>query len=229
MKRRLLFFAILFLAMNVNAQSGFSLSAFGGVNGSGVKIKEDVFNMQGYTDMNAGFAAGVKVQYEFRKPLLVEVQSFYNRCSYGITVPNTNMMEHVDFYMDFISVPVLVGYNFYLGEKESFSISPKVGIVPSFFVNSFARFEKEKYDTKVDNKVDWRAMLELEFSWKINNLISVFMNVDGRAGWGIITYSNISDFVDNYSAPGVRNYVLSGNVGVKFKLTNREQEVYEFY
>lgn len=226
MKRQLLFCIMLFLAINVNAQSGFSLSVFGGVNGSGVKIKDDVYNMQGYTKMKAGFAAGLKVQYEFKKPLLVEVQSFYNRCSYGITVPNTNMMKHVDFYMDFISVPVLVGYNFYLGEKESFSISPKVGVVPSFFVYSFARFENEKYDTKVDNKVDWRVMFELEFSWIINNLISVFVDLDGRTGWGIITYS---DIFDNYSAPGVRNYVLSGNVGVKFKLTNREQEVYEFY
>lgn len=229
MKKISIFIIMLFLAMNVSSQSGFSLSVFGGVNGSGVKIKDDVYNMQGYTKMKAGFAAGLKVQYELRKPLLVEVQSFYNRCSYGITVPNTNMMEHIDFYMDFISVPVLVGYNFYLGEKESFSISPKVGIVPSFFVNTYANYHEEKYDTKVDNKVDWRIMLELEFSWKINNLISVFMDLDGRTGWGIITYSNISDIVDNYSAPGVRNYVLSGNVGVKFKLTNREQEVYEFY
>ena len=229
MRKQSIFLIVLFFALNVNAQSGFSLSAFGGVNGSGVEIKDDVFKMQSYTGMKTGFAAGLKVQYEFRKPIVVEVQSFYNKCGYNLTIPNTNMMEHIDFYMNFISVPILVGYNFYIGEKENFSISPKVGLVPSFFVNTYANYHEEKYDTKVDNKVDWRGMVELEFSWKVNSLVSVFLNLDGRAGWNLITFSNVSEFVADFAAPGVYNYVISGNIGVKFKLTNREQEVYEFY
>lgn len=228
MKKISIFIILFVFALNVNAQGGISLSPFAGVTGSGVRIKDDVFNMQDYTGMKAGFAAGFKFQYEFDKPFLIEVQPFYNRCGYSLMIPG-NMMEQIDFYMDFVSVPILLGYNFYIGEKEIFSISPKVGFVPSFFVNTFAKYKGDKFDTKVDNKVDWRAMLQLEFAWKINKLVSVFMNLDGRAGWSIITYSNISEIISHYSDPGVYNYVLSANVGVKFKLTNREQEVYEFY
>jgi len=228
--KRLYFIVVLFVvALNVKAQGGISLSAFGGVNGSGVKIKDDVFKMQDYTDMKTGFAAGLAFQYEFSTPVLFEIQTFYNRCGYGLTIPGTNLTEHIDFYMDFISVPFLIGYNFYIGEKENFSISPKIGLVPSFFVNTFAKYHGEKYDTKVDNKVDWRGMFELEFAWRVNNLLSIFLNFDARAGWTVITYSDISRIVAEYAAPGVYNYVFSGNVGLKFKLTNREKDVYEFY
>lgn len=96
-------------------------------------------------------------------------------------------------------------------------------------MNTFAKYQDAEFDTKVDNKVDWRGILELEFTWKVNRLMSVFMNVNGRAGWGIITYSNISDFVSDWKDPGIYNYVVSGNLGLKFKITNREKEVYEFY
>ena len=220
---------LLVLALGVKAQEGFSISPFVGFAGSGIGIKNDNENVQSYTGMKVGFVGGLKFQYEFAKPFLVEFQSFYNRCGYSLTVPETGMSEHIDFYMDFISIPFLVGYNFYVGENDNFIISPKVGIAPNIFVNTFAKYQDAEFDTKVDNKVDWRGILELEFTWKVNSLMSVFMNVNGRAGWGIITYSNISDFVSDWKDPGIYNYVVSGNLGLKFKITNREKEVYEFY
>lgn len=228
MKKISTFIIILIIALNINAQSGFSLSVFGGVNGSGVEIKDDVFKMQDYTGMKTGFSAGLKVQHEFKKPFLVELQSFYNKCGYSLTIPETNLMERIDFSNDFISVSLLLGYNFYLGENDNFSISPKVGVVPSFFVNTSAEFQGENYDAKVDNKVDWRCVLELELAWKVNSVISIFVNVNGRDGWDIITYSNIANVVEGYEIPGIRQYVITGNAGVKIKLTNRDKEFYEF-
>lgn len=229
MKKLSILIVLFVLALNVSAQGGISLSAFGGVNGSGVRIKDDVFKMQDYTNMKTGFSAGIKFQYEFRVPLLLEFQTFYNKCGYSLTIPETNLQEHIDFYIDFVSIPFLIGYNFYIGEQENFSISPKIGIVPSFFAHTYAKYHDEKFDTKIDNKVDWRGMFELEFAWKVNRLISIFLNFDARAGWTVITYTDISKIVENYAAPGVYNYVFSGNLGIKFKLTNREKEVYEFY
>lgn len=229
MKKFFTLVILLALAFGVKAQEGLSLSPFVGVIGSGIKVKDDKANIQGYAGMKAGFEGGLKLQYEFASPFIIEFQTFYNRCGYSLTIPETGMNEQVDFFMDFISIPLLIGWNFYIGEQENFIISPKVGISPNIFVNTFAKYQDTKFDTKVDNKVDWRAILELEFTWKVNKLLSIFLNVNGRAGWGLITYTNISEYIHGWKEPGIYNYTISGNLGLKFKLTNREKDVYEFY
>jgi len=229
MKKFYTLIILLALVFSVKAQEGFSISPFVGVAGSGIKIKDDKANIQGYAGMKAGFEGGLKFQYEFATPFIIEFQTFYNRCGYSLTVPETGMNEYIDFTMDFISIPFLFGYSIYIGEKENFIISPKVGISPNIFVNTFAEYQDIKFDTKIDNKVDWRGMLELEFTWKVNNLLSIFLDVNGRAGWGLITYTNISEYIRDWKEPGIYNYVISGNLGLKFKITNREKDVYEFY
>lgn len=229
MKKFKLLIILFALALTVKAQEGLSVSPFVGVAGSGIIIKNDVVNIQGYSGMNAGFEGGIKVQYEFSTPITFEIQTFYNRCGYSMIIPHTGMNKEIDFYMDFLSVPFYVGYNIYVGEKENFIISPKVGISPNIFLNTYAQFNDREIDTNVDNVIDWRASLELEFTYKINNLLSLFFDVNARAGWGIITYTNISDIVSEWREPGIYNYVVSGNLGLKFKLTNREKEIYEFY
>jgi len=222
---------MLVLALGVKAQGGFYIAPFVGIDGSGVTIKNDVYNMQGYTGMKAGFTGGARFQYEFTTPVLLEFQTFYNRCGYSLTIPETGLQEHVDFYLDFLSIPLLIGYNIYIGENENFVISPKAGISPNIVLSTFAKYHDLKVDTKIDNKIDWRGMLELEFAWNVNELLSVFFSIDGRAGWNIITYSNMAEISPLLKGTGVYNYVFTGNLGVKFKLSNRENKdrIYEFY
>lgn len=228
MMKKLSLFIVMLVAMTigVKAQGHFVLPTIG-YNLSDVAVSNCTLEIPGLIDLDAkdylisrlGFSAGLNYRYEFRKPFIVEAGIYYNNYGYGmkdIKQMGTKILWNYDLRISHFSVPVMFGYKFVIGKSKKFSITPKVGLQ---FGSYLKVYEKYKYLTMMgegeydesysfDDGFDVAEMVGVDFSWRLNEILDIFVNVNNR-----FSFKNIVE--NDYNDAKMFNYTFGANVGVK--------------
>ena len=231
MMKKLSLFVVMLVAMTVGvkAQGHFILPTIG-YNLSDVSVSNCKIEITGVMNLDAedyltsrfGFSAGLNYRYEFKKPFIVEAGVYYNNYGYGmkdIKEMGTKILWDYDLRISHFSVPVMFGYKFVIGKSKVFSITPKVGLQFGSYLTVYEKFKyldftgEGEYDESYsfDDGFDVAETVGVDFSWRLNEILDIFVNVNNR-----FSFKNIVE--NDYNDAKMFNYAFGANVGVKVKV-----------
>ena len=217
------------MAIGVKAQGHYIIPTIG-FNESSVVLSGPAFerigsgykyNMNEYVKMRTGLSIGVNCRYEFNKPFLIEAGIHFNQYGYSMKDVKHNdlkVMWDWNVRLNHFSVPVMFGYKFVIGKSRVFSITPKIGLQFGYYTNVKEHYmsydalgHEVEYSSsaKADNGFDVAEISAVEFGWKLNDMLDIFVAVNDR-----YSFKNMTNEKNSSS----HNFSIGANVGLKVRL-----------
>lgn len=228
-KLSLLVVMLVAMAIGVKAQGHYIIPTIG-FNESSVVLSGPEFeinepgyklNMNEYVKMRTGLSIGVNYRYEFNKPFLIEAGIHFNQYGYSMKDVKHNdlkVMWDWNVRLNHFSVPVMFGYKFVIGKSRVFSITPKIGLQFGYYTNvkehymfydAFGHEVDHSSSDKADNGFDVAEISAVEFGWKLNDMLDIFVAVNDR-----YSFKNMANEKNSSS----HNFSIGANVGLKVRL-----------
>jgi len=171
-------------------------------------------------DINSAYSFGLNVKYNFAERLFAKGAILYSKRGYKLNYDYT-LMEPGDPYiprettikLDYIGVPLFVGYILYNGEK--FKIAPSLGLVSEFLIrdNETSVFgdnsEREsEFLNQNLNKFLISSQLNLAFDYHLSDKIFLSLEPYLRIGFNAIDNDIIKSNSISYGGIISINYKL---------------------
>ncbi|MGC9332009.1 MAG: outer membrane beta-barrel protein [Bacteroidales bacterium] len=184
-----------------------------------------------HTNYMFGLSFGAVYSLNFKNNINIDIglgydQKGYKDTVYGKTVDQNLTPDYdsdygmIEWKINYISLPVLIGYNF--GCK--FSVTPQIGVFASNLINGKVRypvFENDKlvgYENSSINKsirpYDFGYLASLKLNFHISNALNVFARSFYRASLVSYTSHDYDVYIDK------RHYGMNLIFGVCFTIKN---------
>lgn len=184
-----------------------------GVN-SGINLT-NVSNIYGNADMSVGFNAAVSADYYFSDMWSIKAKAIYDRKGWD----NGQIYEfsfdpiapppvQTDFNLDYVTVPVQVGFHF--GGKRNFYLNagPYIGFLVSAKETALDTDLKEDF-----SNVDFGFSFAAGFKYPVSDYIKLFAEFESQSG-----VIEIFDERSNDAREITTNSRYSLNIGINFML-----------
>ena len=173
-------------------------------------------------DINSAYSLGLNGKYNFAERLLAKGAIQYSKRGYKLNY-DFNIMEPGDpaipkettIKLDYIGVPLFIGYNLYNGEK--FKIAPSLGLVSEFLIcdNETSIFEnnserESEFLNQNLNKFLISSQLNLAFDYHFSDKIFLSLEPYLRIGFNAIDEDRIESSSISYG----------GIISINYKIKN---------
>ncbi len=171
-------------------------------------------------DINSAYSLGLNGKYNFADRHFAKGAIQYSKRGYRLNY-DFNIMESGDpaiprettIKLDYIGVPLFIGYNLYNGEK--FKISPSLGLVSEFLIsdNETSVFEnnserESEFLNQDLNKFLISSQVNLAFDYHFSNKIFLSLEPYFRIGFNAIDEDRIESSSISYGGIISINYKL---------------------